>query len=433
MQLTIDNVLYRSRPCGLWRPKARLYRCYNLSNMIRAQALLLPVAALALLVLLSPCTSAPRDGAAASHLSPGRRAPAPAAAAAPVARGRYFLSASIDFGRFSNARVSLAESLALARLLNRTAVLPPLECCRDTSTAALGIFDAAALAAAVPVVSRHAFDFSAACEDGGGGGSSADTGATDSVPGDAARGWLYVDSGASAFMSEEPSAFRGRMPTRLPGGSLVEALVAAVRELDPACVVLSKHFRVLDPDVSSGFGPAAAALAAVHAQMQPHAVIAGAAASFLERHSLSARTFVGVHLRQTDFLRPGHRSFASACNAEPELLLRHVRNAVAALGPTSKQAVVIASDDYETVCARALLSAFPGVHVLRRASFFLPGSCEEAALEQEVLGRSARFVGDGISSFSEAILHIRRNRRGFGKETSLLLRAHTEETVKDMK
>ena len=358
-------------------------------------------------------------------------APAPAARAA--FSGRYLVSAAIDYGRFSNARASLVELVALAVALNRTAIVPPLECCRETSKTAAALFDTTAFAA--PTLSAHAFDFDAACcvdsgggsSDGGGGGNGGGGGGGGGGKASNAPGWLYVDSGASSFMSEEPSAFRGRMPTRLPGASLLEALHASEAVHSAACVVLSKHFRAVDWTTSSRPD----ALAAAHARLLPHATIAAEARGFLLRRGLAgpaARPFLGVHLRQTDFLRPGHHSFASACNENPELLLAPVRAAVAGGAMGGSRAIsdlVLATDDYETPCARAVLAAFPRAHAhgLARATHFPRGSCEEALLDQEVLGLSASFVGDAVSTFSAAVAAIRVHRGGFGAETTTLLAA----------
>ena len=359
-----------------------------------------------------------------------------AAAAAPPRSafgGRYLVAAAIDYGRFSNARASLAELVALAVALNRTAVAPPLECCRETSKAAAALFDTGAFAA--PTLSAHAFDFEAACGafDGSGGGGGANSGAPT---------WLYADSGASAFMTEEPSAFRGHMPARLPGATLLEALGDGVAGA-AACVVLSKHFRAVDWAASARPD----ALAAAQARLLPHASIAAEARSFLARRgllqdegagaALHVRPFVGVHLRQTDFLRPHHRSFATACNEDSELLLAPVLAAARAgareaggSGGSGGAAtpigdVVLATDDYETPCARAVLAAFPAAraHALARAALFPRGSCEEALLDQEVLGLAARFVGDAKSTFSEAVAAIRLHRAGFAAETTQLLEA----------
>ena len=85
--------------------------------------------------------------------------------------------------------------------------------------------------------------------------------------------------------------------------------------------------------------------------------------------------------------------------------------------------VVLATDDYDTPCARAVLAAFPAAHALARASRFPRGSCEEALLDQEVLGHAASFVGDAVSTFSEAVAAIRLHRSGFGAETTVLLKA----------
>ena len=321
--------------------------------------------------------------------------------------GRYFLSASIDYGRYSNAKISLVESLAIALILNRTAVIPHLECCRETSKSAFGLFDFSALP--VPVISIDAFDFESNCDAKG-------------------NNWIYVDSGASSFMSEEPSFFRGRMPERLQdsGGSLLRMLERTeVRKV--TCIVLSKHFKVLQNLASSSEITTSSdrAQTSISSLLLPHNSIADGARRFLKNIRLDAQPFIGIHLRQTDFLTWGeHKSFAKACNDNPDLLLRHIHN-VAKLGiyfdKKTQPSIVLATDDYFSTCSESVSRAFDKAIVLLSASVFKEGSCEEASFDQEVLGASTTFIGDGMSTFSDAIRLIRTNRNHFSPETNLLL------------
>ena len=314
--------------------------------------------------------------------------------------GRYFLSASIDYGRYSNAKISLVESLAIALLLNRTAVIPHIECCRETSKSAFGLFDFSALP--VPVISIDAFDFESNCDANG-------------------NHWIYVDSGASSFMSEEPSSFRGRMPERLQdlGGSLLQHLES--NELkDFTCIVLSKHFKVFQSSaVTTSFDRAQLTITSL---LLPHHAIAVEARRFLYNNRRHAQPFVGIHLRQTDFLTWGeHKSFAKACNNNPDLILRYLRNVDSHTLPAeTQQPFVLATDDYFSACSQAALEKSKVVSLLS-ASIFKRGSCEEASFDQEVLGASAFFIGDGTSTFSDAIRLIRTNRYQFSHKSNIRL------------
>ena len=314
-----------------------------------------------------------------------------------VFSGRYLLTSAIGYGRLSNAKLSVTELLGLSLALNRTAVIPPIDSCTQTSTDFLSLFDAAALpVAAVPL---HAFDFDSAC-----GGSE----------------WLYVDAGHPVLV-EEGSVFRGRLPIRVhspPAETLLYGLESASMAMEYTCIVLTKHFRAVDwaacgrPEVG----------AAVHTNLLPQYAIAAEAQSFIARNNLISRAFVGVHLRLTD-MTAINSSFGRACNHDAESLLGHVHAALAgASHGRSRGAIVLGTDDYEAPCAQALQRAFTQeLFVLLRATNFPRGSCEEALFEQEVLGHADFFIGDALSTYSLSISNIRQHRMGFSAKTSVLL------------
>jgi hypothetical protein len=82
---------------------------------------------------------------------------------------------------------------------------------------------------------------------------------------------------------------------------------------------------------------------------------------------------------------------------------------------------VLATDDYGSACAAAVRRVFPGAIMLRDASRFSALSCRAALVDQEVLARSAFFIGDSRSSFSQAVHQIRTLRHMRNASTTLWL------------
>jgi hypothetical protein len=212
------------------------------------------------------------------------------------------------------------------------------------------------------------------------------------------------------------------MPERLqdPGGSLLRILERAdVRNV--TCVVLSKHFKVLQFSLSSKVNRTELSISSL---LFPHYAIASEARRFLHNIQLHGRPFVGIHLRQTDFLTWGeHKSFAKACNNNPDLILRHLRSVERyGIPAETRPSFVLATDDYFSPCSQAVIKATEHVEVvsLSSASPFKRGSCEEASFDQEVLGASNFFIGDGTSTFSDAIRLIRTNRYRYSHKSNYL-------------
>ncbi len=381
-------------------------------------------------------------------------APAP-----PFLHDRVLVSASIYYGRISNAKISLVEILALALASNRTAVIPKLEECGADGVEASfdALFDPAAFGR-IAAVSVGGYDVARACR----GDSAVYLGsASFSAPppsveyaGVAMRGVdpLAIappapphpaalggpDTAAAAVAGEPYSShfapgLRADAARYMKDGTLPDKVLAR----EETCVILSRNF------LSVNMARLPAAFAEVHAHLVPHPSIRAEVDAFMLRHELLAAPptgagaaafapFVAVHLRMKDFLTDaGHRSFGAACNAAPDLLVGHVRDMMAQWGagagaggsgqPAAAPKLVVATDDYSVPCAARLRKEFPSAILLRDASRFLAASCKAALFDQEVLAASAAFIGDGKSSFSQAIHQIRTLRHGKPPASTLWL------------
>lgn len=161
--------------------------------------------------------------------------------------------------------------------------------------------------------------------------------------------------------------------------------------------------------------------------------------------------FLGLHLRMGDFLTDErHRSFGAQCNSNPTLLIDAVAAALKRAPHLSR--VVVATDDFASPCYVALAAHFgeEPVHAATAAraaaadeayaehkrgadavaaqhaagrpggllipvhggSPYRSSTCSAALFDQEVLGMAGAFLGDRLSSFSEAVHRIRTLRCG---------------------
>lgn len=390
----------------------------------------------------------------------------PALSSLPPLRHRYLISSAIDYGRLSNAKLSLTELLGLARALNRTAVVPKLSACgEDGADSSFDVlFDATALSHE-GVLSLASFDLARECGDDGaaafvsvGGGegelygpptgatfefgglllpafraddispntlevaaqSSAVNFSTDATIGSAAGIGAKAKSFAGPFFSgpgTTSEALRDPLfalyfapafaAVALPSYMVEPLLPDKLALHGEACLVLGRTF------VSLNWARLPHIFAEVGRELQPHAAVRAEAEEFLARHGLLRLTFVAVHLRMGDFLTDiRHASFGLSCNREPALLTNRLRKlldsdpALASAGVGGVR-ILLATDDYDSACAEALLHAFPGTITLRYASRFAVSSCRAALVDQEILARAAIFVGDTRSSFSQAVHQIR--------------------------
>jgi hypothetical protein len=79
--------------------------------------------------------------------------------------------------------------------------------------------------------------------------------------------------------------------------------------------------------------------------------------------------------------------------------------------------IVLASDEYQNNCVIHLRSKFSIIE-LDEASRFNSRFCQGALFDQEVLGASTFFIGDKLSTFSQAIHQIRTLRNLYDVETT---------------
>ena len=382
----------------------------------------------------------------------------------PPLRHRYLISSAINYGRISNAKLSLVELLGLARALNRTAIVPKLDACgSDGADSSFDVlFDATALSHE-GALSLSSFDVARECGGEGaaafvsvGGGQDSEfdgppTGATlnfgglqipsfrahDLAPktaGEAAQSGATESDGTMAALPRftgpyfsgpatsdqalsDPHFTRYYAPRLaaavLPRQMVEPLLPDKLARRGEGCLVLSRTFLSLNwarlPHVFTEVGR----------ELQPHAAVRANAEELLVRHGLAQRAFISVHLRMGDFLTDvGHISFGVACNSEPTLLTNRLRSLLtsesefADAGTSEEARIVLATDDYTSACARAVQREFPSMLMLRDASRFVALSCRAALVDQEVLARGAFFVGDSRSSFSQAVHQIRTLRHG---------------------
>ena len=158
-------------------------------------------------------------------------------------------------------------------------------------------------------------------------------------------------------------------------------------------------------------------------------------------------SFLGIHLRMTDFL--AFESSGMACNINPSLLVDRVRVLLSLKQHITR--IVVASDDFGSACYRGLATAFgedpiasaqataaalasgnlaaAAVHqvAMRSGGIVFPTSggsdyvcitCHAVLFDQEVLGHAAYFLGDDQSTFSEAVHRIRTLRCGAAQDSS---------------
>ncbi len=118
---------------------------------------------------------------------------------------------------------------------------------------------------------------------------------------------------------------------------------------------------------------------------------------------------VGAHLRVTDLATGLDFGFAHNCEANHTFVVEALRTLIAATPGAADAPLLVASDNFGSRCAAGVLAAFPW-HVKVEAGGLR--GCDQTAFVQEVLGRTAGFVGNSLSSFSVAIHWVRTARYG---------------------
>ena len=377
---------------------------------------------------------------------------------------RLILLTRNDFGRYSNQREVLLETLALALFAGRDVAVDPPPACRGGGLgyaydvpaleAALGVRvladgpSAAAAAHCAGATGRGALLTPVAGRHGGWGApgsfvswaglswpvldAGTDSDAAAAVPPNllAQFGSAETAFGAPAYRDLRNPDMAYELPAYLgpPGLPAYVASAAA-----PTCLALSVPFYAVNVALMPGaYERAAAAL-------RPVPWLAAAAEAWLESRGLPRRPGMGglrvaaLHVRLTDNLRRGVKSgrpWVDRCDdaATREGAVAEVRaffEARGLLGAT----VLFATDDAASPCTAALLDAFSTaparIFVDRPDGDAAPrvqdGDCLHSQFIQEVLARSDAFFGSALSTFSTAVHQIRVLQHARPLNSSLML------------
>ena len=126
---------------------------------------------------------------------------------------------------------------------------------------------------------------------------------------------------------------------------------------------------------------------------------------------VSPHACVGLHARIGDMAKDGW-GFSHDCEWSPSFVVQAVKGLVARLGAPC---VMVATDSWRSKCVRAVLRAFPDA--IKVGSW--GEGCHGSAFVQEVLARTAGFVGNGVSTFSGVIHSVRVGVHGHPVNTSV--------------
>jgi len=361
----------------------------------------------------------------------------------PRIRDTYLISSELSYGRLSNLKISISEIIGLSLILNRTAVLPKLESCivKSEENKLSGsadfdqLFDTSSFSHA-SVVSSSGLDLNRAC-----GQDAVTVVVSNNIGGDVVRKTIENEKSISldSFDLSEPFIFGSDRSSEIEFKSypydkyflphftfqwlmmhnkdrlLPDKLVALNRH---RCIVIGKNFLAIN------WARLPKQFEEVHRELRPSLLIREDVGDFLQRNGLIASTlshdsilpFLAVHLRMGDFLEiESYRGFGFFCNKNPDLIIVSVRNVLNRL--SNAIPIVLATDDYQSICAIRLRNVFP-VIILDGASRFYSKSCQGAIFDQEVLGASSYFIGDKMSTFSQSIHQIRTIRHQHNVDTT---------------
>ena len=181
-----------------------------------------------------------------------------------------------------------------------------------------------------------------------------------------------------------------------PYTSRYEVLPRIARLANATCLGVSSGmwmFPFVHPDVR-----------AMQNALRPSVTLQSSISTFMqERFGSIATNFVGVHMRLTDI----GFSNSSFCLRDMGSTISLVRELQAS---RSLRMVALATDDFSSKCAALFFDAFPdAVRVV--SGVYRTDSCSEAQFVQEVLAKSACFVGSYNSTMTFAISEIRKSER----------------------
>lgn len=313
-----------------------------------------------------------------------------------VQHDRYLVQATNAYGGYSNMRMSLLRSLALATYLNRTAVYAPLgNCLNDESLE--HIFDLSQFQA-TPMPAN----IKPTCVPDPKLASSMLV--RNECPGDYICG---REKAAPRVRYLHPEVYftggfnwRPRYPTANGTWGLHD--IAAVANTEPSrCIALQEglYFRMSPSDITAFTVYYQEAIT----MLLPAREIEEAAQAFLARHHLRLVAFAAIHLRLTDI--GGKNLNGLGCSA-------NISDFVTAVRSHGRMPVVLATDDESSGCTQMVIEQLKPIMV-RSHRWLGERSCKEAAFVQEVLAHSSVFVGVQNSTFSAAVEGIRllRHRR----------------------
>ena len=142
--------------------------------------------------------------------------------------------------------------------------------------------------------------------------------------------------------------------------------------------------------------------------LRPSLSIQRAIDSFLDEalEGGNASLYVTVHMRLTD-LGTSNKTFCARNMTETVGVVDSLQQMHGLSG------VALATDDFDSLCAREFIAAFPRTVAVRSGAFHVD-SCAEAQFVQEVLARGACFVGSVNSTMSTSVEDIRDSTRARG-------------------
>ena len=133
--------------------------------------------------------------------------------------------------------------------------------------------------------------------------------------------------------------------------------------------------------------------------LRPAPAIQAVIDAFMANPLISARNFIGIHMRLTDI----GFSNATFCQRDLAALFARIRDMQADSGASS---LALATDDFDSKCARAFFGEFPETVAVRSGAYH-KDSCSEAQFVHEVLAKGACFIGSINSTMTLAVEGIR--------------------------
>jgi len=378
---------------------------------------------------------------------------------------KFIISSELpEFGRLSNMKMSIAEVIGLALVLNRSALLPRFDSCmyhpntvkhkEDTHFTILNddssfeqLFDSSSFSH-VSVMSYSGINLRRIC------GNDIISVSMAKVRDNAKNS---ISDEIPVFLSDihlkEPFLFGNDISLEsslksypydkyflpivseqwakdLISDTLLPDKLASFN--NHKCIVMGKNY------LSLNWARLPSVFDEVHKELIPSPVIRTDVLDFLNRNhllgeydqshcSFSIVPFLGIHLRMGDFLKYEYfHSFGRDCNENPEVIVMQIKKSLEWFMRWSSERngtfppIVLATDDYDSKCVSRIHDEFP-VIILHGVSRFHSNSCRGALFDQEVLGVSSVFLGDKLSTFSQSIHQIRTIRNLHSVDTTIWL------------